>query len=468
MKRYINFISTILLMAFVWTGCDTEDPELGPAPTSEQVQFTMQPDADNPNLMHFISSSPGFKAIWDFGNGSSATGKEVTGAFPLKGEYTVTLTIFTEGGYAANSKTVTIQNTNPLMLDVPEYNLLTGGAEELAGKTWVVDKENSGHLALGPVGAYTQEWYSAPANSKSAEGLYDDEMTFNLDGFAYTYKNNGNTFVNTNNLAAFGGAGPDDATMPYTPKTGLTWSIVEEEGKKYLIISNGGFMGYYTGVSRYEILKLSENELYVRHLNANVAEQAWYQRFVPKGYSKPKPPKPYQVADLKEDFDEAGTIVWQTDQVKFNENYDNPAPLAPNKSAKVGQYIKQEGQAHEFDNLYTTLAYKMDLTSKNKIKLKVYMPSYNDYVTENGEGWAIKNLLKQVSVKLQNSEAAEPWANQEEVKQEVTKLNEWVVLTFDFSEAAARKDLDRVVIQIGGEGNFIPGIFYIDDIELTQ
>ncbi|GHA55198.1 PKD domain-containing protein [Pontibacter akesuensis] len=466
MKRHINFIATLLLLAFTWTGCETEDPELGPAPTAEQVQFTVQPDAENENIVHFVSTSPGFKAVWDFGNGATATGKEVTGTFPIKGEYTVTLTIFTEGGFASNSKTITIENTNPLMLNRPDYNFLTGGADALEGKTWVVDKEAAGHLALGPVTSAAPEWYRAAPNEKAGEGLYNDEMTFNLNGLAYTYNNKGDTFSNGANLAGLGGTNGGDATVAYTPQQNLTWSIVDEGDQKFLIISNGGFMGYYTGVSRYEILALSENELYVRHLSAAAGDQAWYQRFVPKGYSVPKPVKPYQVAELQDNFDEPGNIVWQTDQVMFNESYDNPAPVPINTSAKVGQYIKGSGQAHEFDNLYTTLPYKIDLTTKNKIRLKVFMPTFNDYTTEAGEDWAIKNLLKQVSVKLQDSEAAQPWANQVEVKQQVTKLGEWVELTFDFSGAAARKDLDRVVIQIGGEGNFIPGIFYIDDIAL--
>jgi hypothetical protein len=41
-----------------------------------------------------------------------------------------------------------------------------------------------------------------------------------------------------------------------------------------------------------------------------------------------------------------------------------------------------------------------------------------------------------------------------------------VELTFNFAPYADRKDLNRVVIQIGGEGNFIPGIFFLDDFRL--
>jgi hypothetical protein len=96
----------------------------------------------------------------------------------------------------------------------------------------------------------------------------------------------------------------------------------------------------------------------------------------------------------------------------------------------------------------------------------VFMPSYNDYTSMAGVDWAIKNMLKQVSVKLQNGTADEPWRTQVEVKQGVNQLDKWVELTFDFSAHADRKDFNRIVIQIGGEGNFIPGIFFIDDFRL--
>jgi hypothetical protein len=55
-----------------------------------------------------------------------------------------------------------------------------------------------------------------------------------------------------------------------------------------------------------------------------------------------------------------------------------------------------------------------------------------------------------------------------EIKQPVTQLDKWVELTFDFGAAniVSRKDLDRIVIQVGGEGNFIPGVFFLDDFRL--
>jgi hypothetical protein len=469
LSRVYSYLAIALATTIVGA-CTPEEMDggLAPAPSSEMVKFSVAPTQDNPNIVTFTNETPGtFKAIWDFGNGNTAEGDKVNGSFPVKGDYTVKLTVFTSGGYASNTQTVTIAETNVSMLDREDYNLLTGGAADADGKTWVIDKTKAGHMGVGPIGAATPEWWSAPPNDKASEGLYDDEMTFNLNGFAYTYQNNGNTFVNGSNAAGLGGTAQGaDYTLPYTPPTNMVWSIVEENGKKYLQLSNNGFVGYYTGVSRYEILSLSENELYLKGGDGANAANGWWLRLVPKGYTHPVEARPYKMEDMEDTFDKDGNVVWKKENLTLNESYDNPAPIGINKSAKVAMYVKQEGQQYEFANMFTDFTYDFDLNQRNVFKLKVFIPSYNDFTTQAGEDWAIKNLLQQVSVKLQDGTSAQPWVNQVEIKQQVDKLDQWVELTYDFSAFKGRKDLNRIVIQAGGEGNFIPGIFFLDDFRL--
>ena len=475
--KFINNISRYFYMAlFIGfaTACSPDDPNavLSPAPTSEMVQFTATPSTDNPNILNFTNQTPGtFKVIWDLGNGAVAVGDNATGSYAVAGDYMVKLTVFTRGGYTSNTKTIHIDETNVSMLDREDYNFLTGGADEANGKTWVIEKDYAGHLGVGPIAAATPEWYSVGPNEKAAEGFYDDEMTFNLNGFAYTYNNHGNTFANGSNAAGIGGTKQgDDITLPYTPPTDMAWSIVEENGKKYLDISKNGFIAYYTGASRYEILKLTENELYLKTIDAANAANAWWLRLVPKGYSRPVEAKPYKMEDIYDNFDEEGNVTWKKEALTLEESYDNPAPVPINTSAKVAMYVKQDGQPFEFANMFTDFAYKFDLTQRHTFKIKVYMPGYNDYTTALGEDWANKNLLKQVSAKLQDGTSAQPWVNQVEIKQQVDQMDRWVELTFDFSAADVinRKDLDRIVIQVGGEGNYIPGIFFLDDFRLEE
>lgn len=476
--RSLSTISRVYLLLALIGGllasCSPEDfsGELAPAPVSGQVSFSATPTTNNPNVIDFKNDTPGaLKAIWDLGNGQSAVGEQASGAYAVAGTYTVKLTVFTSGGYASNTKTITIAQTNVAMLNREDYNLLTGGATNANGKTWVIDKALAGHMGVGPIDAATPIWWQAGPNEKASEGLYDDEMTFNLNGFAYNYHNNGSSFANGANAAGLGGTAQSaDLTLPHTPAANMTWSITAEGGKSYLSFSNGGFLGYYTGATRYEILKLSENELYVKGNDAANAGNAWWLRLVPKGFTRPVEAKPYKIADIFDDFDAPGNVVWKKENLSLNESYDNPAPAAAsgNSSPKVALYVKQEGQAFEFANMFTDLDYKMDLTQRHVFKLKVYIPSYNDFTTAAGEDWANKNLLKQVSVKLQDGTAAQPWVNQVEIKQQVTQLDKWVELSFDFNGHVNRKDLDRIVIQVGGEGNFIPGVFFLDDFRLEK
>jgi PKD repeat protein len=411
MKTIFKLYNVCLYLALAlvggsFTACTPEDfeGELTAAPSSDQVRFTVTPTATNANIISFRNETPGtMKAIWDFGNGATAVGNEASGSYPVAGTYTVKLTVFTSGGFATNTQTITIARTNVAMLNREDYNMLTGGAANAAGKTWVIDKSLAGHLGVGPIGSGTPDWYQAAANEKASEGFYDDEMTFNLNGFAYTYMNNGNTFVNGSNGAGLGGVNQSaDYTTNYTPPTNMTWSIVEEGGKKYLVFTGGGFLSYYTGASRYEILKLTENELYVKGNDAANAANAWWLRLVPKGFTRPVQAKPYRIEDIKDNFDAPGTMVWKTEALTLNESYDNPAPSAAsgNASQKVALYVKQEGEQFQFANMFADFAYKFDLTQRHVFKIKVFIPSYNDFNTAAGQSWADPHLLKQVSIKL--------------------------------------------------------------------
>ncbi|WP_374165002.1 PKD domain-containing protein [Arcticibacter sp. MXS-1] len=461
MKKLFNHIIALLLLATVWSGCKQEDPELGPAPTSDIVKFSYKPSQDNPNVIVFKNETPGAgRANWDFGNGTTGSGESSTGAFPTAGDYNVTLTVFTSGGYASSSQTVHIANTNPKMLDGPEYKALTGGPDDADGKTWVIEKDYPGHIGVGPIGDPTPSWWSAPANDKAAEGIYDDEMTFNLNNnFQYIYNNHGNTFVNGANAAGLGGVAGGDYTLNYNPPSNLTWSLSEQGGKKYITISGGGFIAYYTGVSRYEVLAISENELYLKVGDKATPANGWWLRLVPKGYSRPKEEKPLKALDLKDSFDGTGKISWVAENIDLVTNYDNPGPFDVNPSTKVAKYTRKAGNDFQYGNLQVTLDYRLDLSQRNKFKIKVLLPGYNNYST----------VKPTVALKLQNSlEGGNAWASQKEVVHEVSAYNRWVELEFNFSSISDVTKYDKIVLQLGGEGHPNPGTFFIDDFELEK
>ena len=106
--------------------------------------------------------------------------------------------------------------------------------------------------------------------------------------------------------------------------------------------------------------------------------------------------------------------------------------------------------------------YLFDLTAQNKIRLKVFIPSYNDYVTGG-------SLLKQVAVKLQDSsKGGNAWETQTEIVKSGLATDKWLELVFDFSSVSDRVDYDKIIIQFGGEGHTVPGVFFFDDFEFGE
>ncbi|MBC3540018.1 PKD domain-containing protein [Rufibacter sediminis] len=458
MKKYITYITFLFLASFVWTGCELDDPELGTPPTPQQVTFTHAYDTENPNIVHFKSTAPGFKAIWDFGNGSSAEGAEVDGAYPLAGDYTVKLTIYTSGGSASSSKTINIEKTNPLMLDREDYNFLTGGASQLEGKTWVFAPTGPMNFGGEIVNGGNNWWSQALADQNDC--MKDDEYTFSLAGFKFENKSKGAMWGINN------GAENQCVPQPATP-VASNWSLSQDNGKTILSVSNGETIAWDDDQGTYEVMELSENRLHIRKVCCGGAGVRNYV-LVPKGYAPPVVQKPFKVVDINDTFDEPGNFTWSTDQAVFIETFDNPAQIGLNTSDKVARYTKRAGQADEFANVFIDLGYRIDLSQRHIIKLKVFMPSFNDYNAMGGaEDWAVKTLQKQVSVKLQNSLlGGNAYTTQAEVIQRVTEMDQWVELTFDFSAVKDRTDFDKIVVQIGGEGHFNPGIFYLDDFRL--
>ncbi|WP_207435400.1 PKD domain-containing protein [Sabulibacter ruber] len=459
MKKYIHYITLLFLASFVWIGCELEDPELGLPPTAEQVTFTYTYDANNPNIVHFKSTAPGFKALWDFGNGTKAEGTEVDGAFPLQGNYTVKLTIYTAGGSATNSQTITIAQTNPTMLNREDYNFLTGGANQLEGKTWVFSPVGPVNFGGEPANGGNNWWSQTLAEQNDC--FKDDEYTFSLAGFKFENKSKGAMWGINN------GVENQCVPQPATP-VASTWNLYEEDGKVMLSVSNSETIAWDDNEGVYEVMELSENRLHIRKVCCGGGGVRNYV-LVPKGYTPPVVEKPYKSANLTDNFDEEGNFTWSKDRALFLESFDNPAQIGINTSDKVARYTKPAGQADAFANVFIDLGYRIDLTTRNVIKLKVFMPSFNDYAAMGGaEDWSpVKTLQKQVSVKLQNSLlGGNAWTTQAEVIQKVTQTDQWVELTFDFSSVSARTDFDKIVVQIGGEAHYNPGIFYIDDFRL--
>ncbi|WP_235893409.1 PKD domain-containing protein [Litoribacter populi] len=304
-KKYFKYL--LLLLPFIALAACVEDYTLeANPPTEEDAQFSFQSTEENDNIIQFSASKEFFMMNWDFGNGAQSSGRNVTATYPMAGTYTVTLTVFNKGGSATFSQDVVIENTDPLLLDKPLYNMLTGGVDAPEGKTWVIDAARSGHFGVGPnpsSGAGDiPEWYQAGPFEKEGGGMYDDKYTFFLADFRYVMETNGNVYINAAQAGEFPGSFASevgDYTAPYTAPDGLSWSMAEPEGSyPELTISNGGFIGYYAGGRTYQIVNIEENELSLRFVDQADNGLAWYIRLVPEGYDSGAEPEPEPEPDL--------------------------------------------------------------------------------------------------------------------------------------------------------------------------
>lgn len=289
-KLLINVLFTFTLIG-IFSACGEDEFQIleTQVPSANDINISFDYDSTNPNLVNFSSDSEGFIFKWAFGTGATGEGKSVQGAFPLKGDYWVKLTIFTAGGSAIDSVSVNIPETNFAMLETPDLINLTGGVDQIAGKSWVIDAGNSGHFGLGPISGSSPEWYQAAANEKADQGMYDDVYTFNLNGFAFGLENNGTAF-SLGSLAGDHGGDPanGDQLVNYVAPNNISWSLSEGSDKrKFLTLSDGAFIGTYTGVSTYEVLTLEENEIFLKGADASNGEFAWYHRLIPEGYVPP-------------------------------------------------------------------------------------------------------------------------------------------------------------------------------------
>lgn len=438
MKKILYSAAWILAVQFFLFACQESEPELGAIPTADDATFTFTPTTANENIVTFTSPSSAFLKKWDFGNGTKAEGNTVNGTFPLKGTYEVTLTVFTSGGSISTKQTIEIAETDPTLLDIPIYNQLTGGKDDLDGKTWVIDAATAAHFGVGAGDAIEPNYYKAGANEKAGAGMYDDKYTFKLDGFSFTQETNGDVFINSKQAANFPGAQPasGDFKAPYTAPTNLTWTITEDtDANQVLTIGpSGGFIGYYTGTSAYRILSISENVLYLRYLDAADPGLTWYIRLIPDGFT-PVDPKTTLPVDFQGDappFNGFGGTAFSV--------VDNPASGGINTSTRVGKYVK--GTEGSWAGIETMLSAKLDFSEKNFMKYKVYSP-----VT----GRALFKL-----------EAADGSATPVEVFVNVTKVNEWEDLSFDFSAVPA-DTYNKIAMFLDFDNN-AGGTFHIDDI----
>ncbi|WP_317193681.1 PKD domain-containing protein [Marivirga atlantica] len=506
MKKLYYLFFAILTIGF--TACQ-EEFTLDEAPAPTEASFESSTSSKGENYIVFSNNSDGFIKKWDFGNGASAEGDEVEGYFPFAGDYEVTLTVYSAGGSVSSSESVTIESTDPTICDVEFLELLTGGCDQPEGKTWVIDAARAGHFGVGPPNSYTPDYYAAAANEKAGGGLYNDEYTFILNQYQFEQNTNGDVYLNAAQESNFPGAfEPEvgDRKAPYVAPENINFSFEDgEDGYINLNFTNNGFIGYNTGVNQYQILSISENEMFIRFSDASTPDLKWYHRLIRKGYAPIAADFSAEPAELTVTFTntslnaesytwdfgdgststeespvhtyaEEGTysvtltatgpgqsatvtkevtvsstpkllpLTWENDNIQFGEFGGSVFSVIDNPDptgANTSTRVGEfvKGTEFSFAGLAMLLDEPVDFSENTTLSMKVWSP-----VTTN------------VLLKLEVAGDPDTFT---QVEASIPTAEQWVELTFDFS--GAQNNLQNLVVFADTENNN-GGTFYIDDI----
>ena len=266
-----------------------------------------------------------------------------------------------------------------------------------------------------------------------------DQYKFTLEAFNFDHITSGTVYIDNEQSANF----PDsyenkgDFDAPYADQTGK-WSFVEGTDT-VLKIDGNGFLGFFTGVREYKVIRISENELTLRYLDASNPDLSWYIRLVPDDYpvdnggggSTDKYDLPVDFESVDPKFEVFGGSSYAI--------IDNSKSGGINTSNRI---LETTHGNETWAGLYVTLNDKIDFSQKTMISFKIWSPNANDTVR----------------VKLENSAKTSEFAERDVI---ITKANEWVELQVDFAGAATV--FDRVVL-FPGWGTAKPETYFIDDI----
>jgi hypothetical protein len=300
-----KIVLTIAVAAGMW-GCGEKTVSIGNRPPAPQFNI----DPGDPNRPIFkVTSAEGFMINWDFGNGQFTQDSLDTVYYPFADTYTVSLTASNKGGATTTKKKIVISTTDPKICANHFYTFLTGGCEA-PSKTWKIDSADSA-IGNGPpspkdsngtvTSSYNDQisywWRSSLTGDKPAPPprALDDEYVFGLRGFTYKNDCHGDFYFNWKWCNKFFGTAQAtyaDTIHTYTPNNPATWkldvdSVTPEDmsskdstlwktrfftdsatGKRFnliLTLSNDNYIGYCSGLSIYQILRINADTMYLRH-----------------------------------------------------------------------------------------------------------------------------------------------------------------------------------------------------------
>lgn len=490
MKRSFLLMLTAVLVSGVFFSCSKDDEDT----IVVKSRFTVTNDEVDGFKVNIVNDSENATSYeWNFGDGSTVgtqTESTFSYSYAEAGTYTITLT-------AKNGNTTDVSTKEVVISGMTFKQFLSG--TDAAGKVWHLDFTNL--ISMYNPSNTSEWWYgwNSLPTAQQRNTVRHHEYIFKPDG-SFEFKTQGFT-VRPGTDLFFGeapapegwaddvswisGGGKDcstwgnNANLTFTIGTASKYSQCTE---KITLNGNGGHIGPMdTGTDNvvgepaastfYEVLRYAdggtepdtvilytpwggnENGVGTSRPGLGVITLVSYKNTDQIPDDEIVVEKPLSVYDITETFETAGTMTWVADNnpTEFVEDFANPFSTGINTSAKVGKY--QRGTS-DYANLQFELSYRMNLSTRNVFKMKVYI---DDAAT-----------VPTVAMKLQDTkQGGNAWQTQTEVKLTGQTKGQWIELTFDFSAVSTNTAYDKIVVQFGDEGaNKGDGLFYFDDLIL--
>ncbi|CAL2080855.1 family 16 glycosylhydrolase [Tenacibaculum sp. 190524A02b] len=316
MKKNIN--KSIYLVAFLgillFTQCKENEYEFGSIVVPSNIQVSAEiigQDATNPygdgsgEVNFTFSATNALSYVVNFSDGTekAAPSGKASHTFSKTGVHKYIVTIIAVGtGGVKTSSTIEVEVFSAFS-DVEAENFLAGLAVG-DSKKWYWQADVAVHVGLGPVTddygngefAYPAWWSAIQPWDTEKSCMYDNEFVFTRTATGITFEQTvGPAFVPKAYADVIGVAGDtchDDSVASSmfgvkevsfgksTSKAGVegTWNGQPYRGT-FFQIADDGFMGWYVGASRYDIITITPDKMIVRIIQKGDGF-AWYHTFV--------------------------------------------------------------------------------------------------------------------------------------------------------------------------------------------
>lgn len=312
MKHYLKYFLYSFILLTALNSCKKDKYNMGvlTAPTDVVINTTIVgQDATHPNgdgSGDVIISLSGknvlaYKINYDAGNSNQLvflTKSTVTKKYTSVGVNTYRIAVV---AYGAGASTTTVTKEITLRSDFTPDPKIVSALTGTGSKTWSVNKDIPGHFGVGPwvhnkdngpSDWVTPFWWSAPPNDKAKDFncFYTATFTFakNTDGtFKLTVATPDGALTKTGALAGglpgIPASGAEDcynyaggsSSFSFVPSSTEVPASTPSTKTAILLAGNNTFIGYGAVLKEYEILSITETNVYLR-VQGTETGNAWY------------------------------------------------------------------------------------------------------------------------------------------------------------------------------------------------